>query len=138
MCKALGWVGVGVKPIRACLCLCVLPFHWNRCRWPGKQGGSEFGQGAFPVAAAAAEETKAASLPQSLAEFKALMSEEAAAWLNAMGWTIEPVSAFMFIMMVLAAFSLAPRTSRFSFQAHLTTFRNLLDPSCSSILVGRV
>ena len=21
MCKALGWVGVGVKPIRACLCL---------------------------------------------------------------------------------------------------------------------
>ena len=26
MCKALGWVGVGVKPIRACLCL------WSQSR----------------------------------------------------------------------------------------------------------
>ena len=59
----------------------------------------QFGQDAFPAAAAAAEETKAASLPQSLGEFKALTSEEAAAWLNAMGWTSEFVSAFMFIMM---------------------------------------
>ena len=59
----------------------------------------QFGQDAFPDAAAAAEETKAASLPQSLAELKALTSEEATAWLNAMGWTIEFVSAFMFIMM---------------------------------------
>jgi len=59
----------------------------------------QFGQDAFPAAAAAAEETKAASLPQSLGEFKALTSEEATAWLNAMGWTIEFVSAFMFIMM---------------------------------------
>ena len=60
----------------------------------------QFGQGAFPAAAAAAEETKAASLPQSLAELKALTSEEATAWLNAMGWTIEFVSAFMFMMMI--------------------------------------
>ena len=59
----------------------------------------QFGQDALPAAAAAAEETKAASLSQSLGEFKALTSEEAAAWLNAMGWTVEFVSAFMFIMM---------------------------------------
>ena len=59
----------------------------------------QFGQDNLPAAAAAAEETKAAFLPQSLAELKALTSEEATAWLNAMGWTIEFVSAFMFIMM---------------------------------------
>jgi len=58
-----------------------------------------FCQEAFPFACAAAEDTKGVKLQKSLAEFKALTSEEVTTWLDAIGWTIESVSAFIVIMM---------------------------------------